>query len=180
MDLIWLKLLRNSCTVPYLFCLCVCFIRPHRNLQVHIQNQSILLDLLWPNVVQNSLTLLLVLSLFAVPPTIVDHRSSADLVVREKERVNLTCQARGYPEPQILWRREDGGPVMASGQVGLKGRRVQGFIPQLGSSSVILTKKLTNPGIEKNSSLIGWMMQFFFCAFTILLFAYHLKLSRLL
>ena len=60
----------------------------------------------------------LVLSLFAVPPTIVDHRSSADLVVREKERVNLTCQARGYPEPQILWRREDGGPVLASGQLG--------------------------------------------------------------
>ena len=51
----------------------------------------------------------------SVPPTIVDGRSSNDLVVREKERVNLTCEARGYPPPQILWRREDGKPIMASG-----------------------------------------------------------------
>ena len=62
-----------------------------------------------------------------VPPAIIDSRTTSDLVVREKERVNLTCQARGYPEPQILWRREDGGPVLASGQVGLKGGRVQGL-----------------------------------------------------
>jgi len=51
-----------------------------------------------------------------VPPTIMDGRSSNDLVVREKEKVNLTCEARGYPEPQILWRREDGKAIMASGQ----------------------------------------------------------------
>ena len=36
-----------------------------------------------------------------VPPSIVDARSSADLVVREKDRVNLTCQAKGYPEPKV-------------------------------------------------------------------------------
>ena len=58
---------------------------------------------------------------FPVPPTIVDGRSSNDLVVREKERVNLTCEARGYPEPQILWRREDGKPIMASGMANDKG-----------------------------------------------------------
>ena len=50
-----------------------------------------------------------------MPPSIVDGRSSNDLVVREKERVNLTCEASGYPQPQILWRREDGKPIMASG-----------------------------------------------------------------
>ena len=33
---------------------------------------------------------------------IVYTGSSADLVVKEKERVNLTCEARGYPEPQVL------------------------------------------------------------------------------
>ena len=43
-----------------------------------------------------------------VPPSIIDSRTTNDLIVREKERVNLTCEARGYPEPQILWKREDG------------------------------------------------------------------------
>ena len=56
-----------------------------------------------------------------VPPTIMDGRSSNDLVVREKEKVNLTCEARGYPEPQMLWRREDGKAIMASGQTKEKG-----------------------------------------------------------
>ena len=60
----------------------------------------------------------------SVPPTIVDGRSSNDLVVREKDRVNLTCEARGYPEPQILWRREDGKPIMASGMANDKGERM--------------------------------------------------------
>ena len=64
----------------------------------------------------------------SVPPSIVDGRSSNDLVVREKERVNLTCEASGYPQPQILWRREDGKPIMASGMGRDKGgtRPVQG------------------------------------------------------
>ena len=43
-----------------------------------------------------------------VPPSIIDSRTTNDLIVRERERVNLTCEARGYPEPQILWKREDG------------------------------------------------------------------------
>ena len=47
-----------------------------------------------------------------MPPSIVDGRSSNDLVVREKERVNLTCEARGFPQPQILWRREDGADIL--------------------------------------------------------------------
>ena len=45
-------------------------------------------------------------------------------MVREKDRVNLTCEARGYPEPQILWRREDGKPIMASGMANDKGERM--------------------------------------------------------
>ena len=61
------------------------------------------------------------LALFVVPPSIVDGLSSNDLVVREKERVNLTCEASGYPSPQILWRREDGKPIMASGMGREKG-----------------------------------------------------------
>ena len=59
--------------------------------------------------------------LVAVPPSIVDSHSSNDLVVREKELVNLTCEAQGYPQPQILWRREDGRAIMASGMARDKG-----------------------------------------------------------
>ena len=61
-----------------------------------------------------------------VPPSIIDSRSTNDLVVREKEKVNLTCEARGYPEPKIIWRREDGKAIMASGQKG-KGRKAISF-----------------------------------------------------
>ena len=60
-----------------------------------------------------------------VPPSIIDSRSTNDLVVREKEKVNLTCEARGYPEPQILWRREDGKAILASGQAKEKGKSFQ-------------------------------------------------------
>ena len=64
--------------------------------------------------------------LVAVPPSIVDSHSSNDLVVREKELVNLTCEAQGYPQPQILWRREDGRPIMASGMARDKGDQLAG------------------------------------------------------
>ena len=68
-----------------------------------------------------------------VPPTIVDGRSSNDLVVREKDRVNLTCEATGYPRPQILWRREDGKHIMASGVGSDKGEFLKIFILTLDS-----------------------------------------------
>ena len=29
--------------------------------------------------------------------------------------MNLTCEARGYPQPQIMWRREDGRSITANG-----------------------------------------------------------------
>ena len=47
-----------------------------------------------------------------VPPSIIDSKTTNDLIVREKERVNLTCEARGFPQPQILWRREDGADIL--------------------------------------------------------------------
>lgn len=36
-----------------------------------------------------------------VPPDIIDHESSNDVLVREGENVTLRCKARGYPEPVI-------------------------------------------------------------------------------
>ena len=35
--------------------------------------------------------------------------------IRNIFEVNLTCEARGYPQPQIMWRREDGRSITANG-----------------------------------------------------------------
>ncbi|XP_019867358.1 neurotrimin-like [Aethina tumida] len=46
-----------------------------------------------------------------VPPDILDHQTSTDLVVREGSNVNLRCVAKGSPEPSIMWRRETGEAI---------------------------------------------------------------------
>ena len=54
--------------------------------------------------------------------------------MRERERVNLTCEARGYPEPQILWRREDGKHIYNEfGEKGEQDRVKNGNTPKPGS-----------------------------------------------
>ena len=42
-----------------------------------------------------------------MPPTIIDSRTSPDIVVKEGRSVNFTCEALGSPEPRIMWKRED-------------------------------------------------------------------------
>ena len=54
----------------------------------------------------------------AVPPTIVDKDTSTDMVVRESSNVTLTCKAHGYPEPYVMWRREDGEDISYNGEPG--------------------------------------------------------------
>ncbi|XP_063244189.1 lachesin-like [Bacillus rossius redtenbacheri] len=51
-----------------------------------------------------------------VPPSIVDKETSTDMVVREASNVNLTCKAVGYPEPYVMWRREDGADINYNGE----------------------------------------------------------------
>ncbi|XP_073823360.1 LOW QUALITY PROTEIN: dpr-interacting protein eta [Musca autumnalis] len=46
-----------------------------------------------------------------VPPDILDYPTSTDMVVREGSNVTLKCAATGSPEPQIIWRRENGVPI---------------------------------------------------------------------
>lgn len=41
-----------------------------------------------------------------------------DLVVKEGSDMLLQCKARGYPEPYIMWRREDGLDINYNGIVG--------------------------------------------------------------
>ncbi|KAK2583266.1 hypothetical protein KPH14_009276 [Odynerus spinipes] len=50
-----------------------------------------------------------------VPPSIIDKDTSTDMVVREATNVTLTCKAKGYPTPFILWRRADGKPINYNG-----------------------------------------------------------------
>jgi hypothetical protein len=53
-----------------------------------------------------------------VPPSIVDRETSTDMVVRESANVTLTCKATGYPEPYVMWRREDGKDINYNGENG--------------------------------------------------------------
>ncbi|CRK94267.1 CLUMA_CG007782, isoform A [Clunio marinus] len=51
-----------------------------------------------------------------VPPVIVESMTSNDMVVREGTNVTLTCKAKGFPEPYVMWRREDGDEMSISGE----------------------------------------------------------------
>lgn len=44
--------------------------------------------------------------------------TSTDMVVREGTDVTLVCQASGYPEPYVMWRREDGQDFNYNGESG--------------------------------------------------------------
>jgi len=52
-----------------------------------------------------------------VPPSIIDARTSADIVVKEGSPVNLSCDARGSPRPKIMWKREDGDLIRYNGGI---------------------------------------------------------------
>ncbi|XP_008546015.1 neurotrimin isoform X3 [Microplitis demolitor] len=51
-----------------------------------------------------------------VPPKIVAKETSTDMVVREASNVTLVCKAVGYPEPYVMWRREDGRNINYNGE----------------------------------------------------------------
>ncbi|XP_066158247.1 lachesin-like isoform X3 [Euwallacea fornicatus] len=50
-----------------------------------------------------------------IPPDIVYEETSGDMMVPEGGSAKLVCKARGYPPPKIIWRREDGGTILARG-----------------------------------------------------------------
>jgi len=51
--------------------------------------------------------LTLFLSIFSVPPSIVESDTSSDTIVDERQKLSLRCRASGYPMPTVTWRRED-------------------------------------------------------------------------
>lgn len=44
--------------------------------------------------------------------------TSTDMVVREGTDVTLVCRASGYPEPYVMWKREDGQDFNYNGESG--------------------------------------------------------------
>ncbi|CAH1406243.1 unnamed protein product [Nezara viridula] len=52
-----------------------------------------------------------------VPPRIVGGDSTKELVVRESTEMRLECHAEGYPEPYVMWRREDGKDMNYNGDI---------------------------------------------------------------
>lgn len=47
-----------------------------------------------------------------VPPDFINEETSGDVMVPEGGTVKLACRARGYPDPHVLWRREDGHEII--------------------------------------------------------------------
>lgn len=55
-----------------------------------------------------------------VPPDFVSEDTSGDVMVPEGGTVKLTCRARGYPIPHVLWRREDNVDLVIKEPSGVK------------------------------------------------------------
>ncbi|XP_023719044.1 lachesin isoform X1 [Cryptotermes secundus] len=55
-----------------------------------------------------------------VPPDFVNEDTSGDVMVPEGGTVKLTCRARGYPIPHVLWRREDNIDLVIKEPSGVK------------------------------------------------------------
>lgn len=51
-----------------------------------------------------------------VPPVFIDDGSttSATVIIRENENLTLSCRAQGFPQPKIVWKREDGRDIVLS------------------------------------------------------------------
>ncbi|KAK7869586.1 hypothetical protein R5R35_003377 [Gryllus longicercus] len=47
-----------------------------------------------------------------IPPDIVYEETSGDIMVPEGGSAKLVCKARGYPQPKVVWKREDGGEII--------------------------------------------------------------------
>ncbi|XP_033342161.1 lachesin isoform X2 [Megalopta genalis] len=48
-----------------------------------------------------------------IPPDIISEETSNDLMVPEGASAKLVCKARGYPKPEIVWKREDGTEIIS-------------------------------------------------------------------
>lgn len=44
--------------------------------------------------------------------------TSGDMMVREGTNITLTCRAKGFPDPYVMWRREDSNEMYVHGENG--------------------------------------------------------------
>lgn len=58
-----------------------------------------------------------------IPPDIISEETSNDLMVPEGGSAKLVCKARGYPKPEIVWKREDGAEIIS--RAGLSGGKTK-------------------------------------------------------
>ncbi|XP_076641555.1 lachesin [Halictus rubicundus] len=63
-----------------------------------------------------------------IPPDIISEETSNDLMVPEGASAKLVCKARGYPKPEIVWKREDGTEIIS--RDGLSGGKTKKAIAQ--------------------------------------------------
>ncbi|CAB0017758.1 unnamed protein product [Nesidiocoris tenuis] len=70
-----------------------------------------------------------------IPPDIIYEETSGDMMTMEGGSVKLVCKARGYPEPKITWRREDGGDIILRNPVTGKTK-----VPTVEGSVLLLSK----------------------------------------
>lgn len=57
-----------------------------------------------------------------VPPDFIPEETSGDVMVPEGGTVKLTCRARGYPQPHVIWRREDNAAIILKETNGIKSK----------------------------------------------------------
>ncbi|KAL0128249.1 hypothetical protein PUN28_003482 [Cardiocondyla obscurior] len=53
-----------------------------------------------------------------IPPDIISEETSNDMMVPEGGAAKLVCKARGYPKPDIVWKREDGAEIISRAGLG--------------------------------------------------------------
>ncbi|XP_023287950.1 lachesin [Orussus abietinus] len=73
-----------------------------------------------------------------IPPDIISEETSGDLMVPEGGSAKLVCRARGYPTPEIQWRREDGGDIIA--RTGVNGGKTRMAVAE---GEVLILSKVT-------------------------------------
>lgn len=71
-----------------------------------------------------------------IPPDIISEETSNDMMVPEGGSAKLVCKARGYPKPDIVWKREDGTEIIS--RASLTGGKTK--IPTAGGETLTLSK----------------------------------------
>uniref|UniRef100_A0A6P6Y241 Lachesin-like n=1 Tax=Dermatophagoides pteronyssinus TaxID=6956 RepID=A0A6P6Y241_DERPT len=61
-----------------------------------------------------------------VPPSFIEEKTSSDFDIAENSSATLNCLAKGRPEPQIVWRREDEQPIQLDSQTNESSLTIKG------------------------------------------------------